>query len=158
MDKTLVSPLTLAELLYISLAPVIARFPGDATRYPITGIGSIYPSNTYMMSTNNAEARTWTVINTDNKVIDYVFKEFPLRNETFFDAMAVNAARLGRLGADHDGDMMSWSVAYSEEAVTETRNYFNSRKGYIGPDGQFMASVALLTTEFAFHNLSRNPT
>src|SRR5690606_6124861 len=50
LDKTYVSPLTWAELFYTSTQKALNQLPGFVTRYPITGIGSIYPSITYVKS------------------------------------------------------------------------------------------------------------
>lgn len=95
------SPITLAELLYCSIYHVANNYPLFVTRYPITGIGSIYPSKVYMKSTVLSEVRrqldplTWEPYSDLRTAY-----EFPLRDSPFYNSLSPHSSRLGRLGAD----------------------------------------------------------
>ena len=100
LDKTYVSPLTWAELFYTSTQKALNQLPGFVTRYPITGIGSIYPSMTYVKSTVKGESRIplgydWQPMDESERC-----HQFPIRGATFVNALSPHSSRLGGLGAD----------------------------------------------------------
>lgn len=95
------TPITLADLLYYSLYQVARRYKLFVTRYPITGDGSVYPSNAYLKTTIQSEERE--ELNTDTwekKGPDYVAYEYPVLGSSFFNSMSPHPWRLARLGAD----------------------------------------------------------
>lgn len=96
-----VHPVSLAELLYTAGYREWNNYPAFVTRYPITGIGSIYPSLVYTKVTVVGETRKelgedWQPIGED-----YVAYEYPSQSKPeLFDAMCANLSRLEGLGAD----------------------------------------------------------
>lgn len=100
-EKTDVHPLTYGEFLYLVGYTQWNRFPTFVTRYPITNIGSIYPSKMYIKTTIDAEVRKelgedWLPLGDS-----YVAYEFPSRDKPIYvDTMAPNLTRLGDLGGD----------------------------------------------------------
>ena len=43
---------------------------------------------------------------------------------------------------------------YSDEAKEEIDNFLNSKRAYVGTDGQFMASIGTNNVELVLHNLT----
>lgn len=102
-SKNNVYPLTFCELMYISVYKVSAKYPAFLTRYPITGLGSIYPSTVYMKS---------TVVGIKMKELDDNWQpiaetafEFPVTGQPFVDSLSPSLPNLARLGGDFDGDI-----------------------------------------------------
>lgn len=98
-------PLTIAELIYTQIYHVANKYPGYFTRYPITGIGSTYPSQTYLRSTVKYETRTelgsdWLPMGNDK--ISY---QFPVPGSDFFNSVSPHSSKLVGLGGDFDGDL-----------------------------------------------------
>lgn len=93
-------PITYAELIYIAIYDVANNYPAIVSRYPITGVGSIYPSKTYLKTT--AEYETRAELGNDWKMIgdDKVAKQFPITGSSFYNSMSPSAERLSGLGAD----------------------------------------------------------
>jgi hypothetical protein len=100
------TPITLTELLYHALYGVARKYKICVTRYPITGIGSIYPSNAYLKSTVEAEERreldtdTWEPFGD----LEHTAYEFPITESTFYNSMSPHSVKIKGLGADYDGD------------------------------------------------------
>ena len=95
-----VRPMTWSELYYISVYKNVHRTPGFPTRYPITGMGSIYPSNTYLRVTTVGEILT--EVGADGLPIDdkSVAVQMPILGKPFFDSMSVHVSKVGGLDAD----------------------------------------------------------
>ena len=98
------TPITYTELFYLSIYDIANNYPVFVTRYPITGIGSVYPSKLKLKTTVESEVRKelgydWLPMS-DNKIA----KEFPLKTSTFFNSLSPSSSRLAGLGADFDGD------------------------------------------------------
>ena len=98
-DKSLVSPITYAELYYIVLAKILNKFPQITVRYPISGTGSNVPSDIITKTTMNSEVRyklgnEW-MINIDER-----YPQFPIRGERFHNAMSPPVSALQGLSAD----------------------------------------------------------
>ncbi|WP_144106714.1 hypothetical protein [Paraburkholderia sp. BCC1886] len=153
-DKKYVTPLTFCELLYASTYRHLTGLPLFITRYPITGIGSIVPSKAYVKTTIRAEAREelgpdWRPIGED-----YTAYEFPITGGAFINSLVPHSARLGRMGADFDGDTASANVTYTDESIAELDDFLGSRRAYVGTDGRALASVAVSTVELVLHNLT----
>jgi hypothetical protein len=96
-------PLSLTELFYCSIYEVSDKYPALVTRYPITGVGSVYPSMSKLKTTIEVEKRyrlgyDWQV----DKSAKVAF-EFPTQTE-LYSALSPHPYKLGRLGADYDGD------------------------------------------------------
>jgi hypothetical protein len=97
-------PISLTELFYCVIYEVTDNYPALITRYPIAGVGSIYPSMTKLKSTIEVEKRykigmDWS-IDREAKIA----YEFPTQTE-LFSALSPHPFKLGRLVADFDGDV-----------------------------------------------------
>lgn len=100
-NKEDVSPITFTEFMYCSLYGALNNMPMLVTRYPITGIGSIYPSRVKMQSTVKFERRTeirehWMKSENDK---DYAVC-FPVRNSALYQSLSPNQAKIRGLTAD----------------------------------------------------------
>lgn len=130
-----VSPITWAEFWYLTVEATVDRVVGFVTRYPITGMGSVYPCIPYLMSTHKG-VRLSEVGNPSK-----VLPRFPIKGAPFFESMAVHPGRAERLGSDHDGDKCSLNFSWSKEAVSEVLQFMDSPKGYVSPDGSLVAGI-----------------
>jgi hypothetical protein len=152
-----VRPLTLTDLLYLSVYRHFSKYPIYVTRYPITGIGSIYPSKTHLRVTVTFEERRML----DNSWIDagenHTAYEFPVQGAAFVNSLIPHTSHLQRLTADFDGDTSSGNIAYSDEAIAEADKFFKTKKAYVGTDGKFLYSCAVDTVELVLHSMTGEP-
>lgn len=100
LNKQDVSPVTYAELFYISVEKELNQLPAFVTRYPITGVGSIYPSITYIKTTAKSEHRLPLDNNWQPMDSEYTHYQFPIRGSAFINALSPHVSRLSALGAD----------------------------------------------------------
>lgn len=100
LNKADVSPITWAELLYISTEKELNTLPAFVTRYPITGVGSIYPSITYVKTTSKAEKRIPLDDSWQPMSEEHTHHQFPIKGSSFVNAISPHSARLQNLGAD----------------------------------------------------------
>ena len=99
-------PLTYTHLFYACMYYITNSYPLYATRYPITGVGSVYPSMVYLKTTTDVEIRSelgndWLPIGEER-----IAKQFPVDGSVFFNSLAPHSSKLSRLSADFDGDML----------------------------------------------------
>lgn len=137
-DKTKVTPVTLVEFLYMSLYRMDGQYPGLATRYPITGYGSIYPA--FVRLTTTTETEILTELDDNWQPTTNVANNFPISNSGHFNSMVVHHSHLGALGGDHDGDMLSLTMPMADESIAEIRKLLNSKEYYVSDTGQFIFS------------------
>jgi len=156
-SKDDVHPLTFCELLYLSVYKTSNKYPAFVTRYPITGVGSIYPSRVFLKPTVNTEERTeldenWQPMDSGNTAF-----QFPINGDSFVDAISPSSPHLARLGADFDGDTASFNIVYSDEAIKEVNDYLNSKKYYLGTDGRISFSANTDTVGYVLKNMTGDP-
>jgi len=151
--KQYVSPITFAELLYISVFKEANKIPGFFTRYPIAGYGSVYPSYTHLKSTEPYEAREELDDNWEKTGI--VAIEFPMRNQPFFDTLACHQSHIARLTADYDGDVCSWTAVITDEARQEVEDKLNSVGYYVDPNGKMYFSAETDTIKMTLGYMTR---
>jgi hypothetical protein len=154
-DPKDVHPMTFAELLYLSVYKIINKYPLFVTRYPVTGVGSIYPSIAFVRTTLKVESRRelssgWEP--QDEK--EFTAHQFPLGGVEFLDSLVPHSAHLANMGADFDGDTSSGNATYSEESIEEVRNFLSTKKAYVGTGGQFLASIDVMTVALVMHNMT----
>lgn len=154
-DKANVHPLTFAELMYISTYRVLNTLPVFVTRYPVTGMGSIYASFAYVKTTLKGDTRT-ELDETWQKMPDdaYTALEFPIAGDAFMDSLVPHSAKLVGLGADFDGDTGSGNVVMADESIAEVREYMGQTRAYLGTDGRFMSSVGIDTVKLVLYNMT----
>lgn len=149
-----VKALTFCELLYLSCYSVLNKFPIFVTRYPVTGVGSIYPSKMYVRTTIKSEVRReldegWMPM--DDQHVAY---SFPVKDGAFINSLVPHSAKLVRLGADFDGDTASGNVTYSDESIAEVDKYLSQKRAYVGTDGKLTSSTNVSTVALVLHNLT----
>lgn len=148
-DKKQVRPITWMELFYLSSAMEWYDKTLTNTRYPVAGMGSIYPTKAYVKTTNHS---THKVEYQDGIKTDRFAREYPdLTDLSDFNAMAISSNRLKAAGGDFDGDMMSAIGLYGQNAEQELHAYFGRRESIIGPNGKHTDSVVteVVTRTFA---------
>lgn len=98
-SKEHVTPITFCELLYLSTYKYLKNLPSFVTRYPIAGIGSIYPSFMKIKPTVKTEVRRELSDDWEPMDDDHVAGEFPT-NSAFLNSISPHATKLSGLVAD----------------------------------------------------------
>ena len=155
-DKKDVYPVTFAELMYLTVYMHAPKYPALVTRYPVTGYGSIFPSNIYLKPTVAVEKRIplgddWAI----TKEVPVAYN-FPTKG-SFFNSMSPAANKLQKLGGDFDGDMCSLNVLYSEESRKEAQAFLDSSQFYVGTDGRLTFSLATDTVNYFMKSFTGHP-
>ena len=132
-----VRPITYMELFYIAIFGVKKKYPAMVTRYPVADQGGIYPSTVYVKTT--IKGRTVNVSIWGEPVI--VMDEYPILKELCVESMSVGVQYLGKLGADFDGDVLSFVVLYTEESIDELSRFLNSKESILTPNGEILNSL-----------------
>lgn len=133
-DKKWVRPMTVTDLLYVSLADTTRKYIGYVTRYPVINYGGIYPSITYLRTTE--KVLRVCVLDNNWQRTDKVWHEYPTYQGTFYEAMSPSTYHLGRMGGDHDGDMTSLLVVMTKEANAEGFDKLNDPTYYVSADSR----------------------
>lgn len=94
-DLSKLRPITYGELFYLAIEDVIKKYPAFNTRYPVAGLGGIYPSWVYVKTTVSGRK----VEVTYNGVTKTLY-EYPKRNDEWFESMSVDGSHIAKLGAD----------------------------------------------------------
>lgn len=138
LDKSKVHPITWGEMFYLVAYPLLKKVRGIATRYPITGLGSTFPGYVYLKSTVTG-MRLHQLDDHWNPSDGEVY-EFPTMGMAWYETMSVSPLRLGGLGADFDGDVLSLTFVIGDEAVkqidenlVDIYKYLNPRGGLLDP-------------------------
>lgn len=153
-DRKHVHPLTLVELLYIAMYNKWSNYYCLTTRYPVTGMGSMYPGSMHVRTTIVGETRRELGSDWEPKGDEHVAFEYPVFPVTaYLDSQVINAARLSGLGGDFDGDMTVCQAVYSDEAVAELKNYLTTKNAFADPRGGLRASSAVPTVELVVLNM-----
>lgn len=153
-DPKDVSPITFTELMYLAVYKDAGRYPMLVTRYPISGVGSIYPSATHLRVTLDYEHRTRLDENWQPMSDEFDALEYPVLGSAFLNSLVPHSSRLGGLGADFDGDTCSANILYSEEAVQEYDEFINSRRAYVGTDGKLIHNTGVSTVQLVLRNMT----
>ena len=100
-DRKYVRPITLLEIIYLSGYRIWNDYYCFVTRYPITDLGSCYPSTLYVKTTVNSEVRQELGDDWQPLGPEYQALEFPTYNPpAYLDSQVVSSTRLAGLGAD----------------------------------------------------------
>lgn len=121
LDRKLVQPITLAELLYSSIYQSNGCYYGELTRYPVAGSGSSYVTSIKVTTTIESE---YLKELGDDWITPYpvAATDFPVRScAEFFSTMSPHPSRLAGLAADFDGDTGPLEIFYSQEALAESK-------------------------------------
>ena len=127
-------PLTYIEMLYTATYYASKGRYGLITRYPVTDQQSIFPAKTHLMSTS--PARIVTLVANAASGEGEMLPEYPVIGSTVEDVLKFHPSRRAGLGADYDGDTVSWNPIYGEEANKECAKYCDSPQNFILPSGK----------------------
>jgi hypothetical protein len=154
-NKKFVQPINLCQLLYLSGYKKWNDYCGFVSRYPITGMGSSYPTTVYVRTTIAGEVRYELGPNWERLGEDSVAVEFPKFDPlAYLDSQVIPSARLAGLGADFDGDTCSLTMVYGDESLAEIRNHLNSKEAWVDPRGWLKASTSVHTLELVLRNMT----
>lgn len=156
-SKSDVRPITLCDLLFLALYKEANTYPTLITRYPVTGLGSIYPSMVHLRVTARSEHRKmlddfWNVLPEE-----YDAYEFPIQGSGYINSLIPHPSHLGRLGADFDGDTSSANTIYATESKEEIAKFLKTKKAYVGTDGSLLYDIGTDTIKFVLENMTGNP-
>lgn len=132
-DKKHVTPITMAEYLYMCVYEEALDAYGFATRYPISGYGSTYPGPVSLRTTVQSDVRVELDHNWQPLPVKAI--SFPITGVQFFNSFSPPPSHLARLGGDYDGDQMSHYCVWTQEAKQELKDILASREYYLNLDG-----------------------
>lgn len=137
-DKAFVKPITYMELFYLSCYEAITNQLTQQTRYPIIGIGSIFPASVNLLTIEGASPRV--VRNVHDWSERSVCHAYPHRLEQYdyFDAMSVDPTREAGLDSDHDGDQLNSNSVCAEDSKEQVHELFGKRSYYISGTGRLL--------------------
>lgn len=156
LSKDHVYPITVTEFLLLAVYQTARTLPILVTRYPVTGIGSIYPSHVHLRVKTDFGPMVeldddWQLSSGAN-----VVHEFPTGG-AYINSLVPHSSHLQALGADFDGDTSSGNIAYSDEAIAEINHLLTTPQAYIGPDGRFIDNVGTSTVNLVMFNMTGDP-
>lgn len=150
-----VHPLSLVELLYLSGYQTWNTLKVLVTRYPVTGVGSCYPSDLYTKTTIVGAKKQELGPDWEPMGEEFTANEFPTRDpDAFVDSQIVSSVRLAGLGGDYDGDTCSANIVYSDQSIQEIKRLLHSRESYVDPKGGLRTSASLDTIELVLRNMT----
>lgn len=94
-NKDYIRPITYIELFYISIYDVKDKYPGFLTRYPVAGLGGIYPCYIYVKTTFKSRTVNVTI---NGRTIE--MEEYPILGEDCMESISASSTHLAKLGAD----------------------------------------------------------
>ena len=151
-DRKDVHPTTYTEFFYVVLAPILNKHNAVVTRYPISGPGSCQVCKTKIKTTIQDEIRYQ--LDDEWKISDKIYYSFPVLGEKTQEAMSPPVSILGAMGADFDGDTMSFNPVYSDEALEETDRLLRSKGAYLDSMGNFLRTTDVDIVNIVCFNLS----
>ena len=152
-DRKDIYPITYMELYYLTVFQDVKNHTAVITRHPVTGIGSIYPSYLYLRTTINTIIKKEVDIQ-NNKETGIIASEYPILDEKYFDTVGVSPVHNARLGLDFDGDQLSFTVLFSEQANAEVKKLLNSTKYYKDFEGKATYSGSYDTVDYVLKNMT----
>lgn len=115
-----VHPLNLMELIYLSGRKIWNDQVGTVTRYPITNVGSCYPTTVYVKTTVVGEVRRelgsdWNPLTNDDSSL---VPEFPTYEPLAYqDSLVIPSTRLAGLSADNPQSTSCGDVRRAREST-----------------------------------------
>ena len=150
-DKKYIRPITYMELVYLSIYEVRNKFPGFFTRYPVAGLGGIYPSTVYVKTTFKSRTIKYTM--PGEEPISVV--EYPLLGTEVITGLSPSAKNIIRLNADFDGDACNFTILFTRESISELNKIMDSVEFYITPDNQITYSSATGPLDYVLAHMSK---
>lgn len=154
LDRDNVKPITYAEMFYTAVYVQALNHHGLVTRYPITGNGSIYPSNIYLRTTMRVD-QLYPLDDTWNVPADAKLAyAMPIANDSYFESMSPHGSKLRGLGADFDGDKTSLNIVHSKEANADLAAFLKSKEAFLSPDGGLNYGINNAVIDLVLHNFT----
>lgn len=159
--KDFVRPITYAELIYLSGLPMWRKNSAFVTRYPVENYNSSIPVKMYVKTTVKGEMRypldwQWQRDTEAEPALEYPV--FTLNEPAqWHDSTSISPSILAPLGADFDGDTISFNAVYSREAIEESDKFFKSRLAYIKAGGGLAFSVNIHTLNLTLRYMTGEP-
>lgn len=154
-------PITYIELVYLAGYRQWNQHGGFVTRYPVENMLSSYPTTAYVKTTMVGDMRWELDEEWQRRGDDYVALEYPRFNPkgqtSYYDATAVNPSKLEPLGADFDGDTVSFLATYTTESMQECQAHLRSRQAYLKAGGGLAFSVKIQTLDLALRFITGEP-
>lgn len=156
LDRKHVRPVTYTELFYDAVYEHTKKYVANLTRFPVTGFGSTYPSRPYLKPTMPSQVlqpmnELWQPDTTREPA--YLF---PVRGASFLNSIQPASNKLQNLGADYDGDKMSFIGLFLAESVQECHRVLSARNFHVRTDGTIAHSLATDTVKYLMKGLLRN--
>lgn len=108
-NRKYIKPITYGELFFLAIFNEVEKYPGYVTRYPITGLGSINPSKSYLKSTLKSKRVKITIPGICKET---ECSEYPIIGTSWLSSLAVPNIYLGPMGADFDGCNNNFTIKY----------------------------------------------
>ena len=153
LDKANVSPITLTEFLYMSVAHLNGNIPCTNTRYPAIEMGSIYPAFAVLKVTNTG--KVLTELGVDWQPTEVVATCFPTRGGDFHNTISAHASHWPKMTADSDGDVISCIGVLTDESGEEIRKVLSKRSYYFDSNNQFNFTILTDITKGVLTYMSR---
>lgn len=97
MDPKLLRPITYSELAYISIYETRGKYPAFLTRYPVAGLGGIYPCKSYVKTTTKGRSVKFFM---PGMLTPMVMVEYPVLNDQWVSSLSPALVKISRLSAD----------------------------------------------------------
>jgi hypothetical protein len=153
-DPTKLHPLTYLEMMYTTTYQATIDKHELTTRYPAVGLGSTFPAKVHLMSTNPGRPIEFTSIY--NSDIGVFMPEYPILGKGYIDSLVIHPTYDEGLGADYDGDTSNATGVLSAEANAENKEYLDSIKSVIQPNGKLVFGWTD-TVNLTVFNMTRDP-
>lgn len=150
MDVKYLRPITYYELLYIALVDTFDKYRAIITRYPVINLGGVYPSKIFVKTNEHPRS---VIIRMNGK--DTPVTQYPVPTNAYYNSLSPHPAFLGPLGADFDGDKVSFNVLYTDEALAEIDEALDSKEFYISPDNRLIFSPDTGTLKYTIAALNK---
>lgn len=139
VDRKKLRPVTLTDMLYLSLHEVADIIPSINGRYPSCEHGSIFPSFIYLKSTTTSTLKY--ALDHDGNPTARFARSYPTFGAKFHESMCAPSRHIQRLGADYDGDQMGLIAAFSEESIREIKALLAAKEFYVSASGKLFYSA-----------------
>ncbi len=134
VDRKTLRPITYGEMFYVSIYKNISKYPALVTRFPVIGQGSIYATNIRIDTTPKKRKVKFTFI-TPLGEEEIEIDNYPIIGNVWINALNVHYSRMDGLGLDFDGDKLSLTVLFSDDASEEIKDLMNSVSYYVTAEG-----------------------
>lgn len=138
IDRKKLRPATLLDLLYLAVEINTVGKSGLNTRYPVGGVGGIYPQRVKLKVSNVAETREW--VTPEGESIQKL-TNYPIPESGFIKALIPPPIHLAKFQGDYDGDTMSLFILVMDNANQEVNDFLGSTASVLAPTGGLIYSL-----------------